>query len=291
MVCSMTGYGYGYGEKDGVGIAIEMKSVNHRYLDLSFRLPKELQRWEEKIRGRVKDNIERGRVEIRLKLESVPEDMHTVQVNRSLVQAYHRALQDVNGIIGESNSVTCEHLLNFPEIFIVEDRLEDDEILSEAIEGGLMEALNGLLAQRKKEGENLRRDLLERCVTIEQNVEKADAKAPMVVENYRNRLQQKLKELEGGLDTEERVQTECAMFAERCDITEEIVRMRSHLQLFRETVQLEGAIGRKLDFILQEMFREINTLGSKGNNKEISGLVVEMKTDLEKMREQVQNIE
>ncbi len=291
MVCSMTGYGYGYSLKENMGITIEIKSVNHRYLDLSFRLPKELQRWEELMRSRIREKVERGRLEIKLKVENMPEDMYSVQINYHLAQAYYEALQQVRDTLLMDDPVKLDQIISFPDVFMIQDRLEEDELISELIDDAIVKALKELISQKEKEGKNLADDLLDRCTNIEERMEKASEKAPIVVENYRHRLRQKIQELEGGVADEERILTECTIFAERCDITEEIVRMNSHLQLFRDSMNQAGAVGRKLDFILQEMVREINTIGSKANDNEISIWVVETKTDLEKMREQVQNIE
>ncbi len=291
MLTSMTGFGYGYAHEGDLGIAVEIKSVNHRYLDLFFRLPKELQKWEEKMRAGIKKQIVRGRIETKLTVESMPEESYTVRVNRPLVKAYQEAIKEIKGALALSDELELSHFLRFPDIIILQESLDEDERLARLIGDSLDKALQHLVSQRREEGINLRKDLLERCSRIEQYIEAAEARAPVVIENYRDRLQKKMKELEGGILEEGRVITECTIFAERCDITEELVRLQSHMQFFKEALNATEAVGRKLDFILQEMSREINTIGSKGNDKQLSLLVVDAKTELEKMREQVQNIE
>lgn len=291
MVCSMTGYGYGSGTSEEIGLSIEIRAVNHRYLDLFFRLPKEMQRWEEKIRSVLKNRISRGRIEISVSIDNVPENVYSIRVNHSLLKAYHDALKGIKDHLSLNTDINMSHLLRFSDLLVVENRLSEDEQIGSLIETVLNEALTGLISQRSKEGDNLKTDLLERCSNIEKNIQDVNQRVPFVAEQYQKRLHQKLKDLEGGYFDESRILTECAVFAERSDINEELVRLNSHLQAFRESLNLSGAIGRKLDFILQEMFREINTVGSKSNDYEIAGLVVEIKTELEKMREQVQNIE
>ncbi len=291
MIKSMTGYGYGYSFKDDVGIGVEIKSTNHRHLDLFFRVPKELQYWEENIRSKIKEKVNRGHLEIRLTIENMPEEIYSIRVNRPLLIAYYEALSNIRDLLQLENKIELDHLLNFKDIFVVQDKLADDEGISSVIEEAVGVALKNLLDQKAKEGKNLDNDLRERCVKIEDYASAVNEKIPSMQERYREKLQQKLKELEGGNFEEDRILTECAIIAERSDITEEIVRIKNHLQLFRESLEATGAVGRKLDFILQEMFREINTIGSKASDSEISGHVVEMKAELEKMREQVQNIE
>ncbi len=291
MIKSMTGYGYGYSFKDDVGIGMEIKSTNHRYLDIFFRVPKELQFWEENIRSKIKEKVNRGHLDIRVTIESMPEEVYSISVNRPLVIAYYEALNNIRDLLELEGKIKLEHILNFKDIFETQDRLADDERMSSVIEESVEEALKNLLAQKAKEGGNLENDLKERCEKIQDYASAVNEKIPSIQERYREKLQQKLKELEGGNFEEDRILTECAIIAERSDITEEIVRVKNHLQLFRESLEATGAIGRKLDFILQEMFREINTIGSKAGDSEISGYVVVMKAELEKMREQVQNIE
>ncbi len=291
MVCSMTGYGHGYGIKDDIGLSIEIRAVNHRYLDLFFRLPKEMQRWEEKFRSLIKSKLNRGRIEISVSIDNVPENVYTIKINHSLLVAYHEALNNIKDHLSLSTDINLSHLLKFPDLLMVQNDIGEDERVGLLIESVLEEALNSLVTQREREGNNLKADLMQRCTKIESHIKDAQERLPFVIEQYQKRLYQKLKDLEGGYFEESRILTECAIFTERSDINEEIVRLNSHLQAFRESLNLSGAIGRKLDFILQEMFREINTVGSKSNDYDIAGLVVEIKTELEKLREQVQNIE
>ncbi|NLZ28885.1 MAG: YicC family protein [Firmicutes bacterium] len=291
MVCSMTGYGYESGSRSGLGLSVELRTLNHRYLDIFFRLPREMMIWEDRFRTQIKRKISRGRVEVNIVVDGVPDDVYDIKVNEPLLIAYHEAFGDIRAFLSLKGEARMEHFIQLPDLLIVQNRLGEDKRILLLAEDVLEGALEKLIVRREKEGKNLEEDLLERCSILEKLFQAARERVPAVMEQYRKNLQQKLKNLEGGYFEEGRLLTECAIFAERCDVNEEIVRLESHLQAFVETVKLHGPIGRKLDFILQEMFREINTIGSKSSDMEMAEIVVEVKTELEKMREQAQNIE
>ncbi|MFY9114741.1 MAG: YicC/YloC family endoribonuclease [Dethiobacteria bacterium] len=287
----MTGYGYGYGSKSGLGLSVELRTLNHRYLDIFFRLPREMQVWEDKFRAQIKRKISRGRVEVNIMVDGVPDDVYEIKVNEPLLIAYHEAFRKMRDSLSLKEEIRLDHFIPLPDLLIVQNRMGEDERFASMVEDILEEALEKLITQREKEGGNLKGDLLERCLNLEKHFQDARKRVPMVLEQYQKNLYQRLKNLEGGCFEESRILTECAIFVERSDINEEIVRLESHLQVFKETLKLHGPIGRKLDFILQEMFREINTIGSKSSDIGLAGIVVEVKTELEKMREQAQNIE
>ncbi len=291
LVYSMTGYGRGSSTEHGIGISVEIKTVNHRYMDVFFRLPRELQQWEDAVRKKVTEKLRRGRIEINAALDEVPEEMYQLNVNENMVRAYAHSLERVRDIVDIKDDLSLEHLLRFSEIFSVKSDYAGKKEIWEVLRKALEEALDNLVEQRQNEGLNLKEDLEERCGRMESLVSSMkDASGP-VVEHYREKLQQRLSELvDAGWD-ENRILTECALIAERSNVEEEITRLESHLQSFKETLEMDEAVGRKLDFILQEMLREVNTTGSKAGNYDLSSLVVEAKAELEKMREQVQNIE
>ncbi len=291
MVYSMTGYGRGRCNRYGIEIMVEIKTVNHRYRDIFFRLPRDLHSWEEPLRKKVMEKIHRGRIDITATLEEVPQEAYDLKVNDSLVLAYARALEKVKSLLSLEAPLTLDHLLSYSELFSVQSSLAEKEEVWEVLEKALQEALQGLLLQREKEGEVLREELESRCARLQESVAKIKEASPRVVEHQRRRLRQRLSELLEGDWDESRVLTECALIAERSNTEEELTRARSHLQSFREALRFPEPVGRRLDFIIQELIREINTVGSKAGDYEIAGLVVEAKAELEKMREQVQNIE
>lgn len=291
VVYSMTGYGRGLGSIDGMSLTIELRSVNHRHIDLFFRIPRELQRWEETLRSIIKEKISRGRIEVTVNIDDIPEDIFNVRVNRSLLKAYNDALEEVKDILSLTHETSLSHLLKFSDILTIENKIGDDSRTENLLREALNEALQSLEGQRLREGSNLKNDLLQRCELVEKHTKSLQERVPLITDFYREKLEQKLKDLEEGFFDESRILTECAIFADRSDVSEELVRLRSHFGAFRETLNSEGPVGRKMDFMLQEMFREINTVGSKGNDYEVAGLVVQVKTELEKMREQVQNLE
>ncbi len=291
MISSMTGYGRGSSSDGGFSFTAELRSVNHRYADLSLRLPRELYFLEDRIRRLLLDSIKRGRVEVYLALDELPAGLRRVNVDYDLAEDYHRALQQLAGRLGGSDQIRLEHLLQMPELFKPVGITLTEEQVWPTVRAALREALDHLIEQRRSEGENLCRDLLERCDRLEKLVSKAAEQAEEAKEEHRRRMEEKFKDLLAGQFEENRLIMECALLVERMGVDEELVRLQSHLDAFRSTISGSEPAGRKLDFIAQEMFREVNTIGSKAQDYRLTNHVVDLKAELEKIREQIQNLE
>jgi len=291
MISSMTGYGHGRSTQDGFTFSAELRSVNHRYADFSLRLPRELYSLEDRIRRLLQESIRRGRVEVNLVLDEMPAGLRQVKVNYDLAEDYYQALKKLKKTLGLPYKVKLEHLLQMPDLFKQGGIILTEEQVWPAVSAALQEALTQLLDRRRQEGENLCRDLLQRCAGIEKLVESAAWQAEAAKEDCRRRMEQKLEELLAGQFEETRLLMECALLVERMGVDEELVRLKSHLDAFRSNLTGSDPAGRKLDFIAQEMFREINTIGSKAGDYKITSLVVDLKAELEKIREQIQNLE
>ncbi len=291
MISSMTGYGRGSSSQDGFTFIAEMRSVNHRYADFSLRLPRELYPLEDRIRRQLQQSIKRGRVEVSLVLDEIPADLRQVKVNYDLAEDYHKALQLLSSRLELSEKVQLQHLLQMPELFKPGGVSLSEEQVWPIISAALQESLDQLLNQRKTEGENLCRDLLERCSRLEKLMETAANAAEEAKEDCRRRTEQKFEELLSGKFEETRLLMECALLVERMGVDEELVRLKSHIEAFRSNLSGSDPAGRKLDFIAQEMFREVNTIGSKAGGYHLTNIVVELKAELEKIREQIQNLE
>jgi len=290
VIRSMTGYGRGEGELEGVRFTIEIRSVNHRYCDIVFRIPREFIVLEEKMRQLISNDITRGRLEVYLTLKETDDREKRVEVDLQLAQGYYKALKRVKETLNLSGEITLEQISSFTNILNV----EKEEALSywPGMEKALSEAVKNLSSMRLLEGENLSKDLNQRVTETEKLLQEIEERAPQVVESYRQKLVERLKELlpDQAID-DNRLLMECTVFADRSSINEEVVRLQSHLEAFRKALDEGGTVGRKMDFLIQELYREINTIGSKANDYHIARLVVEIKSELEKIREQVQNIE
>ncbi len=291
MISSMTGYGRGSGKKNGFTFLVELRSVNHRYADIVLRLPRELYALEDRMRKFLQDAIKRGRVEANLVLEEMPAGLRQVKVNYDLAKDYYHALQALADHLAIAEKVTLRHLLQMPELFRPEGISLTEEQVWPAIDEAMEEALAQLLKQRRSEGENLYRDLSERSRKLAGMVEDASELAEKAKDECRLRTEQKFKELLHGQFEETRLLMECAFLVERMGVDEELVRLQSHIEAFKTAMESSDPAGRKLDFIAQEMFREINTIGSKAGDYKITNIVVELKAELEKIREQIQNLE
>ncbi len=292
MVLSMTGFGRGKAKDDNRELTIELKTVNHRYLDISLRMPRLMNALEEEFRKKIREALSRGRVEVSVSYKNIAENQITVALNEPVADAYHNAFNELAKKFGIDNKPDLSVLSGISDIFAISEPEEDEEALGKLLFSALDEALKVVLDMREKEGEFLTKDIFERCGIINQLVDSIEESSPTVVEEYRKKLEQRLKELLNNTDLEEtRFQTEVAYFADRSNITEEIIRLRSHLKQLKQTMKKGGAIGRKLDFIVQEMNREANTIGSKSSDITITNHVVELKSEIEKIREQIQNIE
>lgn len=289
---SMTGFGTGKAEGNNREITIELKTVNNRYLDINLRMPRALSVLEESLRKRIQQKIARGRVEVYISYQNNSQEQVSVSVNEPVAEAYYKALTALAGKFQLDMKPDLGVLADIDDIFIVEKPEEDEELLKELLFSALDEALNAVIKMRKQEGSFLAEDLKQRSLRIENMVKQIEQRSSVVVEEYRQKLEQRLKEMLNNTELDEaRFQAEVVYFADRSNITEEIVRIRSHLDQLRQTLESGGSIGRKLDFIVQELNRETNTIGSKSSDVIIVNYVVEIKSELEKIREQVQNIE
>jgi uncharacterized protein (TIGR00255 family) len=290
MLRSMTGYGRGEKAGERLKITAEVKTVNHRYCDIALRIPRDLSALEDKVRKTLQKHISRGRVEVLISLEVLAQGRAPVKLDRELALEYLGALRELAGL-GVKEDIGVSTLARFSDIFRT-DTQQDPEDLWPQAEGALLAALAKLTASRELEGRGLARDLEERLALIRGWAAEVDGLAPRVAEEYRRRLKEQLEKLLQGQDLpEDRLLVEVALFAEKSSITEELVRLDSHIRAFAAAMGQEEAVGRKLDFILQEIHREVNTIASKANDYEISRRVVEIKSQVEKIREQVQNIE
>jgi len=290
----MTGYGRAEMSVEDNNFVAETKSVNHRNIDIIVRLPNILNPLEIEIKKKVAEQIARGRVEINIRtdLDINRKDIENVEINFPLVRNYFSLLYQMKQELSLTDDVTLDILSNFRDVFIYpESDVNLDEIWKQ-LEGVLNSALTALVEMRQREGKILYKDFIERLTTMRNYLNDVKARAPQVVQEYRERLSTRIAELSEMLEIDEaRMNQEIAIMADKSDITEEIVRFESHMSQFEDMLKAQGAIGRKMDFLLQEMVREINTIGSKSNDLEISNAVIEIKTELAKLREQAQNVE
>ncbi|MDK2820717.1 MAG: hypothetical protein PWP31_682 [Clostridia bacterium] len=288
----MTGYGRGVASGTGKAVTVELKAVNQRFLDIVVRIPRLYISLEEKIRRVIKKRLSRGRIEVFLSISEENEENRSINVDMGLVMAYYNVLKELAQNLDISADITASRLLSMPDVFTIAEPEWDEDSFWPVVNEALNEALEGLHKMRQAEGENLQNDLLKRANLILKHVEAIKQRAPQVPIEYAKRLKEKIGELTGEISLDPgRLEMEVAMMAERSDITEEVVRLLSHLEQINIVIEGHEPQGRRLDFILQEMWREINTIGSKANDLTISNLVVAVKGELEKMREQVQNVE
>lgn len=293
MIFSMTGYGRGEYKNETRGFVVEMKSVNHRYNDVIIRMPKKLSILEERIRNLIKSSIKRGRIETYISLEEYGESNVEVIPNIDIIKKYFNALNNIKEELNLNDEIKLSQLIDFPDTLKIENEKEDEEIIWATLKPALTEALDSLLHMRSKEGKKLREDIKNRAKKINEIVQNIEFKAPLIIKEYHSKLLERIKELtEEAIEIDEnRIALEVSVYADKSNITEEIVRLYSHLEQLTSILDETDAIGRKLDFLIQEMNREINTIGSKSSDVEIANSVIEVKSELEKIREQVQNIE
>lgn len=293
MIISMTGFGRGEATENGITATVEIKSLNSRYLDLSIRLPQRLQDKELILKELVQKTISRGKLNINVHVTESDSGEPHIKVDEVKVKAYARILREVQEAAGIEGSLNVRNITGFGDVFITQE--DDEEILAEkwavALKA-LNSAVENLIAMRTQEGNQLKNDLIERIENIEANLKDIEKVTNGRVEEIRNKLRERIQQL---FDDEnfdkERLETEVAVIADKMDITEEIVRMRAHLKFFIEAIEQAESAGRRLNFLTQEMNRELNTIGSKANDSEIAHHVVRSKETLEQIREQVQNVE
>ncbi|HEY8888897.1 MAG TPA: YicC/YloC family endoribonuclease [Clostridium sp.] len=291
MVRSMTGFGRGNSEKDGKSFTIEIKSVNHRYFETNIRMPRVLIAFEDKIRKIIGEKVKRGKLDVFVTQVNYDKEDVEAYLNEKLAQSYincFRTLKDKYNLDGD---ISVSNIARLPEVITLKQK-EEDVSTFDQIELSLTKALEALLFMREREGEKLLKDLISKCNLINSLVDKVKERAPFVVGEYKEKLNQRLNALHKEVEFDEnRVAMEIAIFADKVGIDEEIVRLNSHIEQMRETLIIDEPIGRKLDFIIQEMNRETNTIASKANDLEILNTVINMKSEIEKIREQIQNIE
>ncbi len=289
---SMTGYGLGSAIGDGREITVELKSVNHRYLDVSMRLPKHIQFLEEPIRKQLSGMLGRGHVDVFVNYRNTRTDARTVYVNTALLKAYADAAREANASIGLPDNLGLAEALQLPDVTQTAETNEDQDAVLSLCSGAVSEAVGKILAMRAAEGDRLKKDLEEKLNTVSSLSDRIAERAPLVVEDYRMKLTERLSSaLEEPNIDRARLATEIALFADHACIDEEITRLRSHVSQMRVLFEDTEPVGRRMDFLVQEMNREFNTIGSKANDIELTNLVLAGKSEIEKIREQIQNIE
>lgn len=292
MIKSMTGFGRSEIMDGNRKFTVEIKSVNHRYLDVNIKMPKKLNFFESAIRNLLKEYSERGKVDVFISYEDYTEDNFALKYNEDIAAQYLAHLQEMSQRFGIENDVRVSTLSRYPEVFVMEEQNIDEQELWSVLERALREACERFVDSRIAEGERLRSDLMEKLDGMLSYVDFIEERSPMIMQEYRARLEEKVKELLGDKQIDDsRIATEVTIFADKICVDEETVRLRSHIQSTKDTLDAGGGIGRKLDFIAQEMNREANTILSKANDLQISDTGINLKTDIEKVREQIQNIE
>ncbi len=292
MVRSMTGYGRACELIDGMNITVEIKSVNSRYLEFSSRVYKNYSFLEEKLKAYVSKLVSRGKVECSVQIDTIEADDVVVQLNESLATGYLQAVNTLCEKFGLENDYKVSNLARHSDIFAVRKAPADEEKIWNAVRTVLDSAVKAFVAMREAEGEKLRDDVLSRADTILSYVEKVEKRSPETVKEYNEKLLGRIRELIGDVNVDEqRLLTEAAVFADKIAVAEETVRLRSHFDQLRSMMTLDEPIGSKLNFLLQEMNREANTIGSKANDIDIARTVIDIKAEIEKIREQIQNIE
>ena len=292
MIKSMTGFGRCEVLKDSRKFTVELKSVNHRYLDVNIRMPKKLNFFETSIRTLLKSYADRGKVDIFITYEDLSQSQVSVKYNAALAAEYLKYLNQMAEEFSLYNDVRVSTLSRYPEVFTMEECSEDEDELW----NGLKEALEGAFSQfvemRTKEGERLKEDILLKLDLLSEQIRFIEERSPQIIAEYRTKLEEKMRELlEDTQIDDNRIAAEVILFADKICTDEEVVRLKSHIQHMKETLEESNGIGRKLDFIAQEMNREANTILSKANDLDISNRAISLKTEIEKIREQIQNIE
>jgi len=294
MIKSMTGYGKGENESDGRRFTVEIKSVNHRYNDMSIKLPRFMASLEDRIRKHLCEKILRGKTDVYINFETFSQDDVSVKLNEPLAAAICEKLDYLKEKFSLSSENTLDIVCRFPDVLTNENVDEDEELIWQTLLPSLDGALSNFIAMREKEGANLKKDITAKADYIKEITDRIKQRAPQVPLEYReklkNRLDELLKDSQAAID-ETRLSSEVLIFADRCCIDEELTRLYSHISQLKDILNSDGTIGRKLDFLVQEMNREANTMASKSNDLEITRASIELKSEIEKVREQIQNIE
>ena len=292
MIRSMTGYGSAKGVYDKTEISVEIKSVNNRYLDCTLKLPRVYYALEDSLKSIIQNHISRGKVDAYISVDSSRSNDVEIKINRPLAEAYIDALREMARDYNLSFNVSAMDMTRFPDVLQAEKREADTELLYAKIRDVLKDALSGFNEMRVREGKKLHIDISARLTEIESYTDLVEEISPRSTAEYRKKLEIRMNEILQAADIDEsRILTEAALFAERVAINEEVVRLRSHIEQLRDLLESVEPVGRKLDFLVQEFNREANTIGSKGNDPEIARIVIALKSEIEKIREQAQNIE
>ncbi|MCX7904353.1 MAG: YicC family protein [Caloramator sp.] len=292
MIKSMTGYGRGECEENNRRFVIEIKSVNNRYLDINIRLPKHLIALEDNIRKYISAKVSRGKIDVFVNQDKFSDDDIKVVLDEQVASYYYNVYTELKKKFNLEEEITLSLLAKAPDVIIIEKNDEDIETVWETMKKALDEALAVFIDMRTKEGLKLKQDILERCAIINQKVDLIEKRSPGIIDEYREKIKIRVSEfLKDVAIDEAKLLNEVAFFADKINIDEEITRLKSHIEQLRATLETDEAVGRKLDFLIQEMNRETNTIGSKANDLYIANLVIDIKSELEKIREQVQNIE
>lgn len=293
MAISMTGFGRGEFKNDNYHFLVECKTINHKYCDINVRLPRKISFLEDKIRNYVKNFVKRGRVDLYIKLDLIGSEDVNLKFDDKLATQYVNILKEIKDKFDLQDDISVMNVAKFPEIVKCEEKEEDEDLYWSMLKEALDMSMEKLTQMRKEEGEKLAIDTIKRCDILANLIDEIEKYSNTVVDEYREKLNNRISEIleNPSIIDENRLAQEVAIFADKSSITEEIVRFRSHIEQLRKTVEKNDSIGRKIDFLIQEMNREVNTTGSKSSNINITNLVVEVKSELEKIREQIQNIE
>lgn len=292
MIKSMTGYGRCNETIENMEITAEIKAVNHRYFEFSSRVPRQFGFLDEKIKQYVKDRVNRGKTEVYISINMLDSAAVSVEVNHPLAKAYVEALREMKDKYSLEGKIKAIDIARFADVLAVRKEEQDEEEIFEAVKSVLSKAVDAFIEMRLTEGKKMRDDIVSRCDTILGYVAQVEEKSGESVKTYRERLEEKMRELLGDVHVDEqRLLTETAIFADKVAVDEETVRLKSHIEQLKSMVNSDEPVGRKIDFLVQEMNREANTTGSKCSDIEITKIVVEIKSEIEKIREQIQNIE
>lgn len=293
MIRSMTGFGHGEVSNDkNQKVTVEMKSVNHRYCDISLKLPKKLAMFEANIRNIMKEYASRGKIDIYVSYEDLSETAVSLHYNQAMAEEYMQVFKKMQEDFNIETKITAEALAKYPEVVTIEEVQQDEEVWWESLEAALRQAAEKFVETRTIEGANLKRDLLGKLDQMAADVAFIEERSPSIIAEYRSKLEEKVKEfLEDSTIEENRIAAEVTLYADKIAVDEEIVRLQSHISSMTDVLESDESIGRKLDFMAQEMNREANTILSKSSDVDLADHAIELKTNVEKVREQIQNIE
>lgn len=293
MIRSMTGFGHGEVSNDkNQKVTVEMKSVNHRYCDISLKLPKKLAMFEANIRNIMKEYASRGKIDIYMSYEDLSETAVSLHYNQAMAEEYMQVFKKMQEDFNIETKITAEALAKYPEVVTIEEVQQDEEVWWELLEAALRQAAEKFVETRTIEGANLKRDLLGKLDQMAADVAFIEERSPQIIAEYRSKLEEKVKEfLEDSTIEENRIAAEVTLYADKIAVDEEIVRLQSHISSMTDVLESDESIGRKLDFMAQEMNREANTILSKSSDVDLADHAIELKTNVEKVREQIQNIE